>query len=150
LRIRCLKLHFSDTTGQIDVCFCKLKISPCHTQPAENAINYYLNFVNLVRALADKQTIPDLDASTKQLLDEIALFQQREKAMTVTELMGLSHIASPATLHRKFTQLLDLGLVDAVFKDRNRRTKYVVLTANGQAYFKAIERAFEQAQKSPG
>jgi DNA-binding MarR family transcriptional regulator len=102
----------------------------------------------LVRALADQEAIPDLDASSKQLLDEIALFQLREKAMTVTELMNLAHIASPATLHRKFTQLLDLGLVDAVFKDRNRRTKYVLLTADGQAYYKAIERAFEQAQKS--
>ena len=116
--------------------------------PAENVINHYLNFVNLVRALADNKTIPDLDASTKQLLDEIALFQHREKDMTVTELMNLAHIASPATLHRKFTQLLNLGLVDAVFKDRNRRTKYVVLTPNGQAYFKAIERAFEQALKA--
>ena len=115
---------------------------------AENVINHYLNFVNLVRALAENQTIPDLDASTKQLLDEIALFQHREKDMTVTELMNLAHIASPATLHRKFTQLLNLGLVDAVFKDRNRRTKYVVLTPNGQAYFKAIERAFEQALKA--
>ena len=86
----------------------------------------------MVRALADNKTIPDLDASTKQLL----------------ELMNLAHIASPATLHRKFTQLLNLGLVDAVFKDRNRRTKYVVLTPNGQAYFKAIERAFEQALKA--
>jgi DNA-binding MarR family transcriptional regulator len=112
----------------------------------ESAINYYLNFVNLVRALAQNSTIPDLDASTKQLLDEIALFQQREKAMTVTELMALDHIASPATLHRKFTQLLNLGLVDAVFKDRNRRTKYVVLTSAGQAYFAAIGRAFEQAK----
>jgi DNA-binding MarR family transcriptional regulator len=139
----------SDTNHQSDVCFCKFK-DHTRPQPAENAINHYLNFVNLVRALADEQSIPDLDASTKQLLDEIALFQQREKAMTVTELMGLAHIASPATLHRKFTQLLNLGLVDAVFKDRNRRTKYVVLTANGQAYFKAIERAFEQAQKTPG
>jgi len=116
--------------------------------PWENDINYYLNFVNLVRALADQEAIPDLDASSKQLLDEIALFQHREKAMTVTELMNLAHIASPATLHRKFTQLLNLGLVDAVFKDRNRRTKYVLLTADGQAYYKAIERAFDQAQKS--
>ena len=122
--------------------------TPPHS--AENVINYYLNFVNLVRALADAQTIPDLDASTKQLLDEIALFQQREKAMTVTELMNLAHIASPATLHRKFTHLLNLGLVDAVFKDRNRRTKYVLLTADGLAYFKAIEKAFEQAHKTAG
>lgn len=114
----------------------------------ENVINHYLNFVNLVRTLASQQNIPDLDASTKQLLDEIALFQWREKEMTVTELMNLGHIASPATLHRKFTQLLNLGLVDAVFKDRNRRTKYVVLTAQGQTYFKAIERAFEQAMKA--
>ena len=102
----------------------------------------------MVRALADQEAIPDLDASSKQLLDEIALFQLREKAMRVTELMNLAHIASPATLHRKFTQLLELGLVDAVFKDRNRRTKYVLLTADGQAYYKAIGRAFEQAQKS--
>ena len=114
----------------------------------ENNINHYLNFVNLVRALADAESIPDLDASSKQLLDEIALFQHREKDMTVTELMNLAHIASPATLHRKFTQLLNLGLVDAVFKDRNRRTKYVLLTADGLAYFKAIERAFEQALKA--
>ena len=104
----------------------------------------------MVRALADQQAIPDLDPSTKQLLDEIALFQQNGKDMTVTELMNLDHIASPATLHRKFTQLLNLGLVDAVFKDRNRRTKYVLLTADGLAYFKAIERAFEQAQKIAG
>ena len=114
----------------------------------ENNINHYLNFVNLVRALADAESIPGLDASSKQLLDEIALFQHREKPLTVTELMSLAHIASPATLHRKFTQLLNLGLVDAVFKDRNRRTKYVLLTADGQAYFKAIERAFEQALKA--
>ena len=104
--------------------------------------------MNLVRALAQNQTIPDLDASTKQLLDEIALFEQREQALTVTDLMGLAHIASPATLHRKFTQLLHLGLVDAIFKDSNRRTKYVVLTASGQAYFTAIGRAFEQAKGS--
>jgi len=114
----------------------------------ENVINHYLSFVNLVRALAKQEAIPDLDASTKQLLDEIAIYQQNGKDMTVTELMNLDYIASPATLHRKFTQLLDLGLVDAVFKDRNRRTKYVLLTAEGQAYFKAIERAFEQAQKT--
>jgi DNA-binding MarR family transcriptional regulator len=53
-------------------------------------------------------------------------------------------------LHRKFTQLLNLGLVDAVFKDRNRRTKYVLLTDAGLAYYKAIERAFEQAQQTAG
>ena len=100
--------------------------------------------------MADAESIPDLDASSKQLLDEIALFQHRDKPMTVTELMNLAHIASPATLHRKFTQLLNLGLVDAVFKDRNRRTKYVLLTTDGQAYFKAIEGAFEQAQKTTG
>lgn len=103
-----------------------------------------------MRALAAEQSIPDLDANSKQLLDEVALFQWREKDMTVTELMNLAHIASPATLHRKFTQLLNLGLVDAVFKDRNRRTKYVVLTAQGHAYFKALERAFEQAQTTAG
>ena len=120
------------------------------TLARENPINHYLNFVNLVRALADAESIPDLDASSKQLLDEIALFQHRDKPMTVTELMNLAHIASPATLHRKFTQLLNLGLVDAVFKDRNRRTKYVLLTSDGQAYFKAIEGAFEQAQKTAG
>ena len=104
----------------------------------------------MVRALADQQAIPDLDASAKQLMDEVALFQHREKAMTVTELMNLAHIGSPATLHRKFTQLLNLGLVDAVFKDRNRRTKYVLLTDAGLAYYKAIERAFEQAQQTAG
>jgi hypothetical protein len=111
----------------------------------ENNIDPYLNFVNLVRTLAQNNTIPDLDAGTKQLLDEIALHEHREQALTVTELMALAHIASPATLHRKFTQLLNLGLVDAVFKDRNRRTKYVMLTASGQAYFAAIGSAFAQA-----
>jgi len=128
--------------------FASDKTRPHSRAAREHDINHYLNFVNLVRALADQEAIPDLDASSKQLLDEIALFQHREKAMTVTELMNLAHIASPATLHRKFTQLLNLGLVDAVFKDRNRRTKYVLLTADGQAYYKAIERAFDQAQKS--
>ncbi len=138
----------SDTKVKMMYAFASLKIFRDQPQHLENVINHYLNFVNLVRTLANEQSIPDLDASTKQLLDEIALFELREKDMTVTELMNLAHIASPATLHRKFTQLLNLGLVDAVFKDRNRRTKYVVLTAQGHTYFKAIERAFEQAMKA--
>jgi DNA-binding MarR family transcriptional regulator len=100
----------------------------------------------LVRALADNQTIPDLDASTKQLLDEIALFQHREKDMTVTELMNLAHIASPATLHRKLNTLIDAHMVNAVFHGNNRRTKYMALTKEGESYFHRLSDAIQMTQ----
>ena len=46
--------------------------------------------------------------------------------------MGLSHLASPATLHRKMQQLLKEGLIELVVDANNKRSKFVVLSKKGQ------------------
>lgn len=61
---------------------------------------------------------------------------------------GLVHITSTDSLHRKFTELIEMDLITTTFKDSNRRTKYVVLTPNGREYFKKLGHAFNQTQGS--
>lgn len=42
--------------------------------------------------------------------------------------MMLNEIASPATMYRKLTNLLDARLIEKVFEGKNRRTKYLAPT----------------------
>ena len=68
--------------------------------------NYYINFLNFVKALEPSVETDQLDVTSKLILDEIAIGVAKEKPMTVSEVMGLKGLGSPATLHRKLTILL--------------------------------------------
>jgi hypothetical protein len=50
------------------------------------------------------------------------------KAMTVSNAMKLSNIASPASIHRKLELLRVANLISHEFNDGNRRTKYLAPT----------------------
>ena len=65
--------------------------------------------------------------------------------MTVTEVMALSDIASPATIHRKLDELRELGLIEQVFEGKNRRTKYLVPTKLANIYFEKMSEAMTGA-----
>ena len=73
----------------------------------------YLRFLRLARALnQNKSIVKDVDATAMLSLNEIAIQHLDDKPMTVTEVMALSNIASPATIHRKLDELLELGLIE--------------------------------------
>lgn len=98
--------------------------------------NEYVKLLN-----ASKVGAKDFGINTeeKALLEAVAYFQCVELPLTVTELMNLSHLGSPATLHRRLDTLLIYGLVNLEYEDGNRRTKYVMLTEKSEQYFSLMD-----------
>ena len=108
--------------------------------------NYYINFLNLLKALEQAPDIAPLDSTAKLILEEIAIGVANDKLLTVSDVMALKHLGSPATLHRKLDVLLHANLVEATFSGTNRRTKYMALTVSGQAYFDRLSQAIRSVQ----
>lgn len=108
--------------------------------------NYYIQFLNLLRVLEKTSQTPDIDATSKLILDEVAIGVSKEDMLTVSDVMGLKHIGSPATLHRKLNLLIAAHMVDPVFQGNNRRTKYIALTQEGESYFRRLSDAIQMTQ----
>jgi DNA-binding MarR family transcriptional regulator len=106
-----------------------------------------MRFLNVMHALESDSEFPEMDLQCRRVLEEIAVRQHDDQTMTVTEVMGLSHIASPATLHRKLDDLLEMGMIAHHFQGDNRRTKYVMCTPAAQAYFERAGRAMQRTLK---
>lgn len=106
----------------------------------------YLRFLALVHTIDGTSTqLANVDETAKHLLNVIALNHSNGKPLTVTEAMALKSIASPATIHRKLNDLLEVGLVEQVFEGKNRRTKYLVTTKNAEKYFSSLSECMKQA-----
>ena len=83
------------------------------------------------------------DPVAEKVLELIALAEMHATPLTVTEAMFLN-VGSPATVHRKLDQLRELGLIEQTFKGQNRRTKYLVLTAQACSHFEKLGMAMER------
>lgn len=94
----------------------------------------YMKFLEL----ADRIEF-NCDQSCITLLEKIAVQESIGQPLTVNHAMGLTSIASPATLHRRLDLLRDAGYINHVFKENNRRTKHLVTTHRADTYFKALE-----------
>lgn len=106
-------------------------------------IGTYIQFLKARHEIDDQLVIA---ADERELLELIAVCAHQDKPLTVTALMGMTHLASPATLHRKLGRLLALNLVDLHYEGKNRRTKYVKPTANALDYFAKAGEALEKAR----
>jgi hypothetical protein len=98
----------------------------------------YLTFLYQVHRFTTKGRLSDLEPVCSRLLDEVAIEHVAQTPLTVTGLMGLAHIASPATLHRKMQILLSEGLVELVVDSENKRSKFVMLSKKGQRRYDVL------------
>ncbi len=105
----------------------------------------YISFLTLLHSIEGKGEIPVLDLDAKKLLETIAVRHSQGKPLTVTEAMAMSHIASPATIHRKLDVLREIGMIDTQFEGSNRRTKFLVPTPIAVQYFQTHSKAMDQA-----
>ena len=81
------------------------------------------------------------------ILDEIAVREMHDEPMTVSDVMELTNIASSATLHRKFSDMLNNEWVETRFQNDNRRTKYIHLTKKSKSYYELKGKAMKKAFK---
>ena len=109
----------------------------------------YLRFLRIARGV-DIQNIQvkKIDSTALLLLNEIAVQHYDGKNITVTQAMLLTNIASPATIHRKLNNLIEVSLIEQVFKGKNRRTKYLIPTKEAESYFAKMSKAIANAVDS--
>jgi Fe2+ or Zn2+ uptake regulation protein len=105
----------------------------------------FIRFLHLKEVLSGHQVDTEIDLTAQKLLEVVSLRHAQHKALTVTDAMQLQGIASPATLHRKLSMLLELGYIEFVFEGTNRRTKYIHPTAKTDAYFDALGQVLLQS-----
>jgi len=105
-------------------------------------MNTYIKFLN------ESVGIPKPSGTTALALFElICLYDGIGAPMTVHDAMNQPQIASPATLHRKLDDLLLLGLIQHEHEGKNRRTKYIKLSATGLLYTTLMSQAIERIVK---
>lgn len=105
----------------------------------------YLRFLSLLHAIEGKGELPQLDLDAKKLLEVIAVQHSHGHPLTVTDAMALSHVASPATIHRKLDLLREIGMIETHFEGSNRRTKYLKPTPQAEKYFTTVGEVMQKA-----
>ncbi len=90
----------------------------------------------------------DIDLTARELLDRIAMACAAGHPMTVSRVMSIKSVASPATLHRKLEDLLEADLVYHKQTMKNRRTKYVMLTTKAERHFKELGECMRKSVES--
>ena len=105
----------------------------------------FIRFLHLKEILSGHQVDAEIDLTAQKLLEVVSVHHAQSKPLTVTDAMQLQGIASPATLHRKLSTLLELGYIEFVFEGTNRRTKYIHPTAKTDAYFDALGQVLQQS-----
>ena len=108
--------------------------------------NIYLSFLALVEALqGETGALSSIDLEAKKLLEIIAVKHSEGDPLKVMDAMRLDDIASPATIHRKLTQLAQAGLIDMAHQGTNRRKKFLIPTPAAQKYFDRVGEAMTKA-----
>lgn len=82
------------------------------------------------------------------LFELIVVKHAQDQAMTVSEAMALQHLASSAALHKRIDDLREAGMIDVIFKGRNRRTKYLVPSEKGIRYLRLMGQLFRKASRT--
>lgn len=108
----------------------------------------YLRFLQLARVLDSGDDV--LDANEAALLNAVSLRWFEGLPMTVREAMDLSHLGSPATLHKRITRLRDSGHLIAENHENDRRAKRLVPSEKTLRHFGQLGSQLKQAVLSVG
>jgi len=90
--------------------------------------NAYLRFLQLAKSIQQLPDAPLLDANEKALLEDVALRWFENQPMTVREAIGLAHLGSPATLHKRITRLRQKQMLMTFNQPEDKRAKYLIPT----------------------
>ena len=97
----------------------------------------YFRFLNLAKTLAEASS-KELDNTAKLLLETICLHTYSTKDyLTVSEIIAMSHIGSPATLHARLKKMVVAGYL-ALDIQKDARIKKVIPTSKAYKYFEQL------------
>lgn len=107
--------------------------------------NIYLRFLNLMQAIRELPTFPNVDPVEERLLNALASIWHGGGRVTVLEAMALPVDVSPTTLHRRLKSLRAKGLLALETDSADTRIKYVVPTDRTNEYFSTLGRCLNEA-----
>lgn len=105
-------------------------------------ISTYLRILQFASAVQLLPGMDSFDANSKALFEAIMLGWSKNIPLTVREAIGMEHLGSPATLHKRLVQLRKMELIEALFKGEDHRTKYLIPTEKGLEYASKLGKAF--------
>lgn len=111
---------------------------------SELMIQAFLNF--LAAQAADKARL-ELSANQVALLEYIFKESATGRVLQVGDLITLSELASPATLHNALKALIAKKLLASKTAKADLRYKEIVLAPAGKQYFARLEAAIAQTVK---
>ena len=108
----------------------------------------YLRFLNLIQAIRQIPTFPEMDPVEERLLNLLASVWHAGNSISVLEAMGLSTEISATTAHRRLKTLVKKGMIALDGDKVDSRVKYVVPTELTKKYFISMGQAIVLAQQS--
>jgi DNA-binding MarR family transcriptional regulator len=109
--------------------------------------NSYLRFLHLADALTKSYEKP-LDSLSIDILEHIlkSMILNQNK-IVVGDILSLSNLGSPATLHKRLHGLIDGGYIKLKSTD-DGRVKQIELTKKADKYFANLSQAIEKAARA--
>jgi hypothetical protein len=71
----------------------------------------YLRFLELTKLLEKTTTLPLLEPVEKRMLEIVALANIKNKRLSVKDMMSMSDISSPATMHKNIHSMIEKGWI---------------------------------------
>lgn len=107
--------------------------------------NSHIKFLSSFQKLESSNATAGLDLVGESLLGHIAVNFAKGMTLTVTECMRIETVASPATIHRKISELTEQGWIHYFYDGDNRRTKYLAPTTKAVKYFEKVSKLVEKS-----
>ena len=105
----------------------------------------YLRFVHLSNALTEDQSV-HFNPNHRALLEAITVAWHNGKPLSVSQVMDLDNLGSPATLHRRLSQLREQEYLEESFIEGNRRTKLLGPTQKTINYFESLGKLMRRSK----
>jgi DNA-binding MarR family transcriptional regulator len=106
----------------------------------------YLRFLELTKLLEKTTTLPLLEPVEKRMLEIVALANIKNKRLSVKDMMSMSDISSPATMHKNIHALVDKGWIFLEETEDARRWQ-LQLTKETLKYFDKLGVAVQKSIK---
>lgn len=103
----------------------------------------YLRFLQLARVIQALPEGMDMDANERALLESVVLRWHENSPMTVREAIALSHLGSPATLHKRITRLRAKEMLCTLNQEGDRRAKFLIPTPRTLEYFSHLGQSMQ-------
>jgi DNA-binding MarR family transcriptional regulator len=107
----------------------------------------YLRFLQLSEALRGLPSLPSLDPLEGRILEFVARAAQSRDRLSVRDLMAVSELGSPATLHARISSMRDKGWI-MLSDTQDARRKQVELTQAALRHFDKLSECLVKAAKS--